>query len=305
MALAPAAAKFTSRLVNPPKKASAPKQPSAFSPVVQDALPAALPQNFAPAAATRALPGRLPATFTPVQRALNNAKLRYNSNLAASNGSFTLPGVCDVAYGGNGRFKYLYRRTGTIVFTNTTFGGDPAPGVGKSGYYKMVDDGQAAPRPLPAVLPVNRSPVDRAVDNAKMIYNSNQEANTLRPNMDPEEYSQPLVDHTNNQSMSTENTNGEEQKGFFARHKKPLLIGAGVLLLGTATYLITRTSKKAKALPSGAPSGQGQKALAGLPSGKRKKARKTVGAKKKSKAPVRKAATKTKTRRGVKKVTLR
>lgn len=56
---------------------------------------------------------------------------------ASENESFTLPDRCHVAYGGNNSFSYLYNQTGTITFNNTTFG-DPAPGVVKSGYYKIA-----------------------------------------------------------------------------------------------------------------------------------------------------------------------
>ncbi len=51
--------------------------------------------------------------------------------------SFTLPAVCHVAYGAQGKFNYLYGQTGTITFDNATFG-DPIGGVVKSGYYKIV-----------------------------------------------------------------------------------------------------------------------------------------------------------------------
>lgn len=53
--------------------------------------------------------------------------------------SFALPSTSDVAYGANGKFNYLYGKTGTIAFNNTTFGGDPIPGVAKKGYYKKVN----------------------------------------------------------------------------------------------------------------------------------------------------------------------
>ncbi|MFN0175747.1 MAG: M60 family metallopeptidase [Saprospiraceae bacterium] len=56
---------------------------------------------------------------------------------ASENQSFTLPSLCHVAYGANNSFSYLYNQTGTITFNNTTFG-DPAPGVVKSGYYKIA-----------------------------------------------------------------------------------------------------------------------------------------------------------------------
>ena len=51
--------------------------------------------------------------------------------------SYTLPGACDIAYGGVGAFKYLYNRTGTVSYTNSTFGGDPLPGEAKNGFYKL------------------------------------------------------------------------------------------------------------------------------------------------------------------------
>lgn len=51
--------------------------------------------------------------------------------------SYTLPGTCDVAYGANGSYYYLYGQTGNITFNTTTFGGDPCPNVQKSGFYKI------------------------------------------------------------------------------------------------------------------------------------------------------------------------
>ena len=51
--------------------------------------------------------------------------------------SFTLPGICNVAYGAKGIFAYKYNVKGTITFNNATFG-DPVPGVFKAGYYKQV-----------------------------------------------------------------------------------------------------------------------------------------------------------------------
>ncbi len=57
--------------------------------------------------------------------------------------SFTLMGICDVAYGANGQFSYLYGQTGSITYTNATFGGDPIPGVAKKGYYKTSSVGPA------------------------------------------------------------------------------------------------------------------------------------------------------------------
>ena len=58
---------------------------------------------------------------------------------AAENGSFTLPAKSHVAYGANGKYKYLFNQTGKITFNTTTFGSDPIFGVYKSGYYKIAD----------------------------------------------------------------------------------------------------------------------------------------------------------------------
>ena len=62
---------------------------------------------------------------------------------APENGSFTLPAKSHVAYGADNKFKYLYNQTGTITFSNTAFGGDPLPGVFKSGFYKLADDSES------------------------------------------------------------------------------------------------------------------------------------------------------------------
>ncbi len=42
----------------------------------------------------------------------------------------------DVAYGINGSYKYRSNKSGNVKFYNTGFGGDPAPGVKKAGFYK-------------------------------------------------------------------------------------------------------------------------------------------------------------------------
>ena len=51
--------------------------------------------------------------------------------------SFVLPGSCDVAYGANGLYVFKTGQSGTVVFSNGTFG-DPIPGVAKSGYYRTT-----------------------------------------------------------------------------------------------------------------------------------------------------------------------
>ncbi len=60
---------------------------------------------------------------------------------ADEGGTFTLPALSNVAYGAQGKYAYLYNQSGTITFNNGTFG-DPAQGVPKSGYYKLVDLGE-------------------------------------------------------------------------------------------------------------------------------------------------------------------
>lgn len=85
-----------------------------------------------------------------------------------------------------------------------------------------------------------------------------------------------------------------QQPGFIARHKKKLLIGGGLLLVGTAAYVMFKPKPKPRALPKAAPR---PKALAGPPAVKRKK--------KKRKPVKRKPAIRRKSRRGVKRVTLR
>jgi len=52
------------------------------------------------------------------------------------NYAFLVP--CDLAYGANGSFNYLYAQTGTVTFNNPTFG-DPASGTPKAGFYKISE----------------------------------------------------------------------------------------------------------------------------------------------------------------------
>jgi Papain family cysteine protease len=57
---------------------------------------------------------------------------------SAEFGTFTLPGVCDLAYGANGAFVYKTGRSGTVTFNTGYFGFDPIHGVTKSGFYKRT-----------------------------------------------------------------------------------------------------------------------------------------------------------------------
>ncbi len=63
---------------------------------------------------------------------------------ADENGSFTLPVKSHVAYGANGKYRYLFNQTGTIIFNAQTFGSDPIFGVYKAGYYKIADGLESA-----------------------------------------------------------------------------------------------------------------------------------------------------------------
>lgn len=46
------------------------------------------------------------------------------------------------------------------------------------------------------------------------------------------------------EAVSTETNVPEEKPSFFKRYKTPLIIGGGVLLAGTAVYLLTRKKKR-------------------------------------------------------------
>jgi RHS repeat-associated protein len=61
---------------------------------------------------------------------------------SVENGSFTLTGSCDVAYGANGVYAMKRGVTGTVTFNNATFG-DPIPGVAKKGYWRTAVVGGA------------------------------------------------------------------------------------------------------------------------------------------------------------------
>lgn len=61
-------------------------------------------------------------------------------------GTYTFPTLVDIAYGSGVNFLYLYNVIGEVTFNSITFGGDPAPGATKSGYYRC---------PGPTVAPDN------------------------------------------------------------------------------------------------------------------------------------------------------
>ncbi|PRY97741.1 hypothetical protein BY457_11121 [Marinilabilia salmonicolor] len=133
---------------------------------------------------------------------------------------------------------------------------------------------------------------------------------TVRPTVRTQTYSRPVTTvsaprvtvrapvqsyATPMQTISTMSTPAPvQQPGFLARHKKKLLIGGGLLLVGTAAYVMFKPKRKPAALPR---TTSRPKALAGPPAPRRTK--------KKRKPVKRKAAVRRKTRRGVKKVILR
>ena len=57
---------------------------------------------------------------------------------SSEGGSFVLPGASDVAWGANGTFTILSNKTGTIIFNNPAFNGDPLPGQHKNGFFKLL-----------------------------------------------------------------------------------------------------------------------------------------------------------------------
>ena len=80
----------------------------------------------------------LSASFFSLPNLLAQAPPGY-TYCAGENGTFTLPAKSHLAYGANGKYKYLFNQTGTVTFSNDFFGGDPIFGVPKSGYYKISD----------------------------------------------------------------------------------------------------------------------------------------------------------------------
>jgi len=84
-----------------------------------------------------------------IQRLINQKKTKLCDVTKALKAPLVIPGVhlitmtfttndlVDVAYGAEGKFKYKTHVSGSIKFDAKTFG-DPAPGVEKVGYYKIV-----------------------------------------------------------------------------------------------------------------------------------------------------------------------
>ena len=55
---------------------------------------------------------------------------------ANENGSATFTHSVSAAYGAGSGFYYKNGVSGAVTFSNSSFGGDPAPGIAKAGYYK-------------------------------------------------------------------------------------------------------------------------------------------------------------------------
>lgn len=68
---------------------------------------------------------------------------------SAENGTFTFHQPVNVAYGSNGNFSYQSGVSGTITFSNATFG-DPNPGVVKAGYFQVIPQAPPSPSSLSA-----------------------------------------------------------------------------------------------------------------------------------------------------------
>ena len=63
-----------------------------------------------------------------------NTPANYNW-LCNENDTIFFSAPADAAYGASGSYFYKYAQEGSFTFTNTTFGGDPAYGAYKTGYY--------------------------------------------------------------------------------------------------------------------------------------------------------------------------
>lgn len=74
---------------------------------------------------------------------------------AAENGSSTFSVPVQAAFGAQGKYYYLSGVSGTVTFNNTTFGGDPDPGVGKAGYYMPYNACVAENQSYTFTTPVN------------------------------------------------------------------------------------------------------------------------------------------------------
>ncbi len=94
--------------------------------------------------------------------------------------SFTLPAKSDLAYGTNNQFAYLFNQTGTVTFSNPFFGNDPAPGVPKKGYYKLVDTAAALAALKAAILKIKNHLVGTSVLTPVQL---NTEADIIQANI--------------------------------------------------------------------------------------------------------------------------
>jgi hypothetical protein len=94
--------------------------------------------------------------------------------------SFTLPAKSHIAYGADGKFKYLFNQTGTVTFNTDFFGSDPIFGVYKSGYYKIANGSET-----PAVLSAAILKIKKHVTGATLLTAAqlNAETNKIQQNI--------------------------------------------------------------------------------------------------------------------------
>lgn len=86
-----------------------------------------------------------PPTPIPSTVAIDRAPQGY-TKIATEGNSYTFDYPVDVAYGANGKFRYINNVSGKITFDNGRFG-DPLPGVVKSGYFKRSQFSNPSPIP--------------------------------------------------------------------------------------------------------------------------------------------------------------
>jgi len=108
------------------------------------------------------------------------------TQIATENQTYQFNDQVDLAYGTapfdpiNGHYKYIRNTTGDFTFTNSTFGGDPAPNVDKVGYYRCHQEenveltvaGQTGTVRVPSTSAVTFSTTGTAVGNVFLNVNS-------------------------------------------------------------------------------------------------------------------------------------
>jgi hypothetical protein len=72
-----------------------------------------------------------------------------------------------VAYGAGNRYYYLYNQTGTITFDQKTFGGDPANGAAKAGFYKTSSGTRTS---VPSAYGTTIPTASQIIDNSGNVW---------------------------------------------------------------------------------------------------------------------------------------